>query len=89
MAALEARGRSTQAPSIAALFFQLRRATVLTTLILQRAYGIGFGAIQQLLQIIGGLKVTPPFSPPQKAAQDKAVQLTRLRRANLHPTPRS
>lgn len=61
-------------PSIAALFApELRRATVLTTLLFAASYGIAFGAIQQLPQILGGPKGHAAILAAAKAAQDKAV----------------
>jgi MFS family permease len=61
-------------PSIAALFApELRRATVMTTLIFAASYGIAFGAIQQLPQILGGPKGHAAIVATAKAAQDKAV----------------
>ena len=61
-------------PSIAALFSpELRRATVLTTLLFAASYGIAFGAIQQLPQIIGGSKGHAAIVATAKAAQDRAV----------------
>ncbi len=48
-------------PSILALFSpQLWRATVLTTLVFAASYGIAFGAIQQLPQILGAQRVGTP-----------------------------
>jgi MFS family permease len=48
-------------PSIAALFApELRKTTVLTTIIFAASYGIAFGAIQQLPQIIGAQRVGTP-----------------------------
>ena len=48
-------------PSIAALFApELRRTTVLTTIIFAASYGIAFGAIQQLPQIIGAQRIGTP-----------------------------
>lgn len=48
-------------PSIAALFApELRRTTVLTTLVFAASYGIAFGAIQQLPQIIGAQRIGTP-----------------------------
>jgi MFS family permease len=48
-------------PSIAALFApELRRTTILTTLMFAASYGIAFGAIQQLPQIIGAQRVGTP-----------------------------
>jgi MFS family permease len=46
-------------PSVAALFSpELRRTTILTTIIFAASYGIAFGAIQQLPQILGA-RVVP------------------------------
>jgi len=48
-------------PSIAALFSpELWRTTVLTTLVFAASYGIAFGAIQQLPQILGAQRVGTP-----------------------------
>jgi MFS family permease len=48
-------------PSLAALFSpELRRTTLLTTLAFAASYGIAFGAIQQLPQILGAQRVGTP-----------------------------
>jgi MFS family permease len=48
-------------PSILELFGpELRRATIVTTLIFAASYGIAFGAIQQLPQILGAQRVGTP-----------------------------
>ncbi len=48
-------------PSIAALFSpELRKTTILTTLVFAASYGIAFGAIQQLPQIIGAQRLNTP-----------------------------
>ncbi len=48
-------------PSIAELFSpELRQTTILTTLVFAASYGIAFGAIQQLPQIIGAQAVGTP-----------------------------
>ncbi len=48
-------------PSILELFSpELRRTTVLTTLVFAASYGIAFGAIQQLPQILGAQRVGTP-----------------------------
>lgn len=48
-------------PSILALFSpELRRTTVMTTLVFAASYGIAFGAIQQLPQILGAQRVGTP-----------------------------
>ena len=61
-------------PSIAELFSpQLIRSTVVTTLVFAASYGIAFGAIQQLPQILGGPKGHAAMLATAKAAQDEAV----------------
>jgi MFS family permease len=68
-------------PSIAALFSpELWKTTVLTTLIFAASYGIAFGAIQQLPQILGAQRVGTPqegghaaMIATAKAAVGKAV----------------
>jgi MFS family permease len=48
-------------PSIAELFAPaLRRTTILTTLVFAASYGIAFGAIQQLPQILGAQRLGTP-----------------------------
>lgn len=48
-------------PSIAELFSpELRRTTVITTIIFAASYGIAFGAIQQLPQILGAQALNTP-----------------------------
>ena len=48
-------------PSIFALFGpELRKTTVLTTLVFAASYGIAFGAIQQLPQILGAQRIGTP-----------------------------
>ena len=65
-------------PSIAALFApELRRTTVVTTLMFAMAYGAAFGALQQVPQIVPGLpevrERTADMSPPQAALVSQAV----------------
>ena len=61
-------------PSIRELFSpQLVRATVMTTLVFAASYGIAFGAIQQLPQILGGPKGHAAIIAEAKEAQDKAT----------------
>jgi MFS family permease len=56
-------------PSIAALFSpELRRTTILTTLVFAASYGIAFGAIQQLPQILGA-RLVPSKEPGKPAAE--------------------
>lgn len=62
-------------PSIAELFSPaLLRTTVLTTLVFAASYGIAFGAIQQLPQILGGPKGHAAIIATSKQAQTNAVQ---------------
>jgi MFS family permease len=70
-------------PSIAALFSpELRRVTVVSTLMLAMAYGAAFGALQQIPQIVPGLpevqQATQNVTPPQAAAavQQVAARMT-------------
>ena len=61
-------------PSIAELFSpELCRTTIVTTLIFAASYGIAFGAIQQLPQILGAPKGHAQIVATAKAAQDRAV----------------
>lgn len=61
-------------PSLRELFSPaLVRTTVLTTLVFAASYGIAFGAIQQLPQILGGPKGHTAILGAAKAAQDEAV----------------
>jgi MFS family permease len=68
------RAGTLQRPSIRALFAPgLVRATVVTTLVFAASYGIAFGAIQQLPQILGGPKGHAAILARAQAAQDEAV----------------
>ena len=61
-------------PSIAELFSPaLVRTTIVTTLVFAASYGIAFGAIQQLPQILGGPKGHAAILATAKAAQDEAT----------------
>ncbi|MFM9196426.1 MAG: MFS transporter [Planctomycetia bacterium] len=61
-------------PSIRELFSPaLVRTTVVTTLVFAASYGIAFGAIQQLPQILGGPKGHAAILAAAKAAQDEAI----------------
>lgn len=61
-------------PNIAELFSpELRRTTVITTLLFATSYGIAFGAIQQLPQILGGPRGHAAMIATSKAAQASAV----------------
>src|SRR5215210_1427557 len=53
-------------PSVAALFTpELRRTTIVTTLMFACAYGAAFGAIQQMPRIVPGLAEVRVLTPPQ------------------------
>jgi MFS family permease len=68
------RAGTLKRPSIRELFSPgLVRATVVTTLVFAASYGIAFGAIQQLPQILGGPKGHAAILAEAKAAQDEAV----------------
>ncbi len=63
-----------QRPSILELFSPaLRRTTLVTTLVLAASYGIAFGAIQQLPQILGGPKGHAAIQATAKAAREKVA----------------
>jgi MFS family permease len=73
-------------PSIAAIFSpELRRATIVTTIMVACSYGVAFGAIQQMPQIVPGLdtvrekigSATAELQPAEaKAATAKIMQET-------------
>jgi MFS family permease len=72
-------------PSIAALFSpQLRRTTIVTTIMFACAYGAAFGAIQQVQQIVPGLpdvrQMTQGLPPPRAAlvTQEAAANVTKV-----------
>jgi MFS family permease len=68
------RSGTLKRPSIRELFSPaLVRTTALTTLVFAASYGIAFGAIQQLPQILGGPKGHAAILEVAKAAQDEAV----------------
>jgi MFS family permease len=61
-------------PSLRELFSPaLIRTTIVTTLVFAASYGIAFGAIQQLPQILGGPKGHAAILATAKAAQEEAV----------------
>jgi hypothetical protein len=61
-------------PSLLELFSPaLLRTTIVTTLVFAASYGIAFGAIQQLPQILGGPKGHAQMLANAKAAQERAV----------------
>lgn len=62
-------------PSIAALFSpELRKTTVLTTLVFASSYGIAFGAIQQVPQIIGAQRIGTPMEAGHVAVRAEAKE---------------
>jgi MFS family permease len=61
-------------PSIAELFSPaLARTTIITTLVFAASYGIAFGAIQQLPQILGGPRGHAQIVAEAKVAQEQAI----------------
>ncbi len=65
-------------PSIAALFApDLRRTTIVTTIMFAAAYGAAFGAIQQIPQIVPGLpevrEAVAGLTPPQAARRTQEI----------------
>jgi MFS family permease len=72
-------------PSLAAIFApELRRTTVVTTIMFACAYGAAFGAIQQVQQIVPGLpevrQLTAGLPPPRAAlaTQEVAANVTKV-----------
>jgi len=62
-------------PSIAALFSpQLRRVTIMTTLMFAMSYGAAFGAIQQIPQIVPGLPQVHQMTEGQPAPQARLIE---------------
>jgi MFS family permease len=62
-------------PSLAALFTpELRRTTIITTLMFAFAYGAAFGAIQQMPRIVPGLPEVRTLTPPQQQQTAAVVQ---------------
>jgi MFS family permease len=62
-------------PSLAALFTpELRRTTIITTLMFAFAYGAAFGAIQQMPRIVPGLPEVRTLPPPQQQQTSAVVQ---------------
>jgi MFS family permease len=62
-------------PSLAAIFTpELRRTTIVTTLMFACAYGAAFGAIQQMPRIVPGLPEVRTLAPPQQQQTAAAVQ---------------
>jgi MFS family permease len=62
-------------PSIAALFSpELRRTTIVTTVMFAMAYGAAFGAIQQVPQIVPGLSEVRQTAAGKPAPQARAIE---------------
>ncbi|MGQ0734481.1 MAG: MFS transporter [Acidobacteriota bacterium] len=62
-------------PSVAALFApDLRRTTIITTIMFALAYGAAFGAIQQMPRIVPGLPEVRTLSGPQQQQLASQVQ---------------
>jgi MFS family permease len=62
-------------PSIAAIFTpELRRTTIITTLMFACAYGAAFGAIQQMPRIVPGLPEVSGLPVPQQQQNASLVQ---------------
>jgi MFS family permease len=79
-------------PSIAALFApELRKSTILTTIIFAASYGIAFGAIQQLPQIIGAQRIGTPAEAGHAAvlaaAKEKGRAAMEAAKAAKKPEP--
>ena len=64
-----------QRPSLAAIFTpELRKTTIVTTVMFMCAYGAAFGAIQQMPRIVPGLAEVRVLPGPQQQQQVSAVQ---------------
>ncbi len=62
-------------PSIAALFApELRRTTIVTTVMFAMAYGAAFGAIQQVPQIVPGLPEVRQLTQSEKPPQARLIE---------------
>ena len=62
-------------PSIAALFApDLRRTTIVTTIMFAMAYGAAFGAIQQIPQIVPGLPEVRQMTANRPVAETRAIE---------------
>jgi MFS family permease len=62
-------------PSIAAIFSpELRRTTIVTTLMLAMSYGAAFGAIQQMPRIVTGVPEVAALARPLQQQASAAVQ---------------
>jgi MFS family permease len=62
-------------PSIAAIFApELRRTTIVTTLMFAMSYGAAFGAIQQVPQIVPGLPEVRQMTQTEKPPQARLIE---------------
>ena len=62
-------------PSLGAIFTpELRKTTIVTTIIFACAYGAAFGAIQQMPRIVPGLAEVRVLAPPQQQQTVSLVQ---------------
>jgi MFS family permease len=62
-------------PSLAAIFSpELRRTTIVTTIMFALAYGAAFGAIQQMPRIVPGITEVAPLPRPAQLQAANAVQ---------------
>jgi MFS family permease len=62
-------------PSVAAIFSpELRRTTIVTTILYALVYGAAFGAIQQMPRIVPGLPEVRTLAPQQQQQAASAVQ---------------
>jgi MFS family permease len=62
-------------PSLGAIFTpELRRTTIVTTILFACAYGAAFGAIQQMPRIVPGIAEVRALPAPQQQQQVSAVQ---------------
>jgi MFS family permease len=69
------RAGTLKRPSLGAIFSpELRRTTIVTTLMFALAYGAAFGAIQQMPRIVPGLAEVSSLAPPAQRAAAGAVQ---------------
>ncbi len=79
-------------PSIAALFApELRKTTILTTIVFAASYGIAFGAIQQLPQILGAQRIGTPAEAGhvavRAAAKEEGAKAMAAAKAAQKPEP--
>jgi MFS family permease len=79
------RAGTLQRPSIAAIFSpELRRTTIVTTLMVAAVYGVAFGAIQQMPDIVPGLA---DVKDHVASAKEKAAEKSKADAAKEGKTP--